>query len=857
MKKKLCFLLLLIVMISTQHYLQGQNIPPNSPAGINGQLKVIGTKLCNQYNNPIQLRGMSTHGIQWFYNNCYSNTKTAAFDALKNWGADILRISMYVQEGGYETDPVGYTNKVKALIDIATARGMYALVDFHQLTPGDPNYNTARAKTFFTDIANTYKNYPNIIYDICNEPNGSSVTWAVIKNYADQVIPTIRAIDHDAVITVGTDGWATFGYSRTGNSNTYRDVVNNKLNYSNVMYSFHFYADSHRDAYLAVLDAASNELPVFVTEFGFQNAAGEGTNNRAMTEKYITLMRNKKISWCNWNFSDDHRSGAVWKQGTCSSNNWSDANLKEAGLWAKEFISTPADDFPTGNVPPSVSLTAPANNATFTAPASITLLANASDADGSVTGVSFYNGSTLLGTDNSAPYSFTWNNVATGTYTITARATDNGGATTVSGAVTVIVNAPVARGPYGGTRWNIPGTIEAENYDTGGPGVAFNDLTPANQGGAYRNDAVDIESTNDGGYNVGWIETNEWLEYSVNVTSAGNYSITARIAAIAAGKTFRLELDGNSIANFSLPTTGGWQTWQTVVVNNVNLTAGQKILRVFATSTDFNLDRLVFGTGTTNQPPSVSLTAPANNATFTAPASITLSASASDADGSVTGVSFYNGSTLLGTDNSSPYSFTWNNVAAGTYTITARATDNNGAVTTSAARSIIVNTANNNTCNLPQYVENGGYIAGSKVRNAGNSYECKPYPFTGWCNGASWAYAPGTGSYWNDAWVLLGPCSARIGHESSAASVNSALLSNAPNPFFTSTTLEVAVEQAGEVSVIVYNKTGQQVQTITEGYLSTGTHQFVWDASAQPADLYIVKFNTPNGVITRKIIKAE
>src|SRR5688500_8007944 len=87
-----------------------------TPVQKNGQLKVCGTKLCNQYNNPIQLRGMSTHGIQWFYQ-CLTD---ASLDALAyNWGSDILRISLYVQEGGYETDPVGFTNKVTNLINEA------------------------------------------------------------------------------------------------------------------------------------------------------------------------------------------------------------------------------------------------------------------------------------------------------------------------------------------------------------------------------------------------------------------------------------------------------------------------------------------------------------------------------------------------------------------------------------------------------------------------------------------------------------------------------------------------------------------------------------------------------------------
>ncbi len=126
----------------------------------------------------------------------------ASLDALANdWGADILRISLYVQEGGYDTDPAGFTAQVSRLIDEATERGMYALVDWHQLDPGDPNNNLAKAKTFFTAIANAHKNKNNIIYDVCNEPNG--VTWARIKTYADQIIPVIRAIDAGRTHTGG------------------------------------------------------------------------------------------------------------------------------------------------------------------------------------------------------------------------------------------------------------------------------------------------------------------------------------------------------------------------------------------------------------------------------------------------------------------------------------------------------------------------------------------------------------------------------------------------------------------------------------------------------------------------------
>ncbi|CAL9525928.1 Endoglucanase E-5 [Actinosynnema sp. ALI-1.44] len=314
-------------------------MPAGSPAEVNGQLRVCGVKLCNEHGKPIQLRGMSTHGIQW-YSQC---VKTQSLDALANdWKADVLRISMYIQEGGYETNPRKFTDMVHGYIEEATKRGMYALVDWHQLTPGDPNHNTSRAKTFFKEIAARHRNKTNIIYDIANEPNG--VSWSRVKSYAEQVIPVIRAEDPDSLVLVGTHGWSTFGLSDGRNP---QEVVNNKVNASNVMYTFHFYAASHGSEYLNTLSRVADQVPVFVTEFGTQEASGDGGNNFTQAQKYLDLLSAKKISWVNWNFSDDERSGAVFKPGTCAGTSFTGTSkLKPAGVWVRDRIRT-ADSFPT------------------------------------------------------------------------------------------------------------------------------------------------------------------------------------------------------------------------------------------------------------------------------------------------------------------------------------------------------------------------------------------------------------------------------------------------------------------------------------------------------------------------------
>src|SRR5690349_18748955 len=134
--------------------LAGLTVTPASaattPVAANGQLKVCGKQLCNKNGKAIQLRGMSTHGTQW-YSQCVNDSSLTVL--ANEWNADVLRISTYVQEDGYETNPTRFTNLVHDYIEKATARGMYAIVDWHMLDPGDPNYNLARAKTFFTAIA--------------------------------------------------------------------------------------------------------------------------------------------------------------------------------------------------------------------------------------------------------------------------------------------------------------------------------------------------------------------------------------------------------------------------------------------------------------------------------------------------------------------------------------------------------------------------------------------------------------------------------------------------------------------------------------------------------------------------------
>jgi chitodextrinase len=213
----------------------------------------------------------------------------------------------------------------------------------------------------------------------------------------------------------------------------------------------------------------------------------------------------------------------------------------------------------------------------------------------------FQNGANV---GSSTSTSFTANGLAASTaYSFAVRARDGAGNVSAqSGAISVTtLAATTTQAPFGGTPRAIPGTIQAEDYDTGGEAVAYHDTTAGNSGGQYRSDGVDIEATTDtgGGFNVGWIDVGEWLEYTVNVATTGSYTLEARVASLSTGGTLHVEMDGVNVSGtVTLPSTGGWQNW-TSVTKSVSLSAGSHVMRLAMDSAGFNVNFLRFTSGTT------------------------------------------------------------------------------------------------------------------------------------------------------------------------------------------------------------------------------------------------------------------
>lgn len=245
------------------------------------------------------------------------------------------------------------------------------------------------------------------------------------------------------------------------------------------------------------------------------------------------------------------------------------------------------------NATPTGSISAPATGTVYTEGDTIEIELDAADSDGSIMKIEYFAGTVKIGEQYGDPTTLQWSGAGTGTYSITAIVTDNIGASITTAAISVTVNAAAESLPFAGIPYTIPGKIEAENFNLGGNNVGYKDLTTANQGGEYRTGQVDIETCadNGGGYDVGWTQTGEWLEYSVYVTYTGLYAFQLRVATENTGKTFYIQMNGTNVTGtVNVPNTGGWQKWQTVTAPTVLLTEGVQKMRLVFTSGDFNVN---------------------------------------------------------------------------------------------------------------------------------------------------------------------------------------------------------------------------------------------------------------------------
>lgn len=291
-----------------------------------GRLKVKGSSLVSSTGKTVALKGVSTHGINWFPQ--YVNK--AAFKNLRdNWGVQCIRLAMYTEEyNGYCSggDKSALTKLIQQGVQYATELGMYVIIDWHILSDGNPQKNQAEALKFFKSMSAKYKNRTNVIYEICNEPNGGT-SWNTIKSYATKIIKAIRENDKNAIILVGTPTWS-------------QDVdvaaASPITGYSNIMYTFHFYAATHGQSYRQkVQNAIKKGLPVFVSEFGISEASGSGRADTAEGDRWISFLKKNNISYVCWNLSNKNETSALLKPSCTKTSGFAATDLTAQGRWFK------------------------------------------------------------------------------------------------------------------------------------------------------------------------------------------------------------------------------------------------------------------------------------------------------------------------------------------------------------------------------------------------------------------------------------------------------------------------------------------------------------------------------------------
>lgn len=302
---------------------------------VHGQLSVSGTGIVDANGDSYQLVGMSSYGLNacaGFFN--AEIVKTLAED----WGCDVIRFAMTTKGNSddYTKDPDKYFTEMCNCINLCIDQGIYAIVDWHILYDGDPNEFKTESIDFFTRIATLYADCPNVIYEICNEPNGMRyddeslpVDWDnCIRPYAVDVVSAIRAHDPDNIIIIGTPTWSQDV-----------DIASaNPVPGDNLMYTTHFYAGSHgQELRDKVSTALSNGVAVFVTEWGTTADSGKGQIYENETREWIDFLNENGISWCNWSVggSNSEASNALKFKSEILT-----IEEKYLGHWPDEFLST-------------------------------------------------------------------------------------------------------------------------------------------------------------------------------------------------------------------------------------------------------------------------------------------------------------------------------------------------------------------------------------------------------------------------------------------------------------------------------------------------------------------------------------
>lgn len=302
-----------------------------------GQLAVNNGQLVSENGEAVLLRGLSSHGINWYPK--YINA--AGLATLKEYGANVFRIAMYTdQNGGYVYEKEQNKTYLYIAIENVLSQDMYAIVDWHVLMDENPLRHMEEAKAFFEEISSHYAGNKGIIYEICNEPNGAT-SWEDIYAYANQIIPIIRKNSPDAVIIVGTPEF----------SSQLLEPMEKPLEYDNIMYTYHQYIDitERKEAdYYQLSKAVEEKFPVFVSEWGISYGDRDDTNIHSYEDEslhmenaheFLVYLKENNISWCGWSLSNKAEAYSLVLNSCNKLSGWTKEDMTPSGYMMTQALT--------------------------------------------------------------------------------------------------------------------------------------------------------------------------------------------------------------------------------------------------------------------------------------------------------------------------------------------------------------------------------------------------------------------------------------------------------------------------------------------------------------------------------------
>ena len=296
----------------------------NARPSINGKLHVQGTALFDEHGNQVVLKGPSTHGLTWFP----QFVNNGLFKQLsREWKTNLIRLAMY-SDDYVNGDRKKNLEVLRKGVQYAIENDMYVMVDWHILTDNNPNQNLAEASNFFNMMAKEYADVPNVIFEICNEPNGDC-TWEDIKEYANIIIPVIRRHKPDALILIGTPNF----------DRDIQDPAKDPVAFDNVMYAFHFYATSHKGESLTLLkEVVGGGTPIFITESGLCEASGDGKIDLESVKLWYATLDSLHLSYTIWSMSNKEEESAMVRADSRAADSLAESDLSLSGLYARALF---------------------------------------------------------------------------------------------------------------------------------------------------------------------------------------------------------------------------------------------------------------------------------------------------------------------------------------------------------------------------------------------------------------------------------------------------------------------------------------------------------------------------------------